>query len=870
VLLALVIMSLSATLLHAQGSVSFVPGPGSPLPAGSFPQAVAAADLDGDGRIDLVTANFASNNVTVLLGNGQGGFAQADGSPVDVGSGPTAIAVGDFDQDGSLDLAVTNLVSSTVTILLGNGQGQFSQASGSPIAVRGGPLSVAVGDFNADGKPDLATANGGDSVTILLGNGQGQFDQAAGSPIRVEGGPTAVAVGDFDGDASSDLLVASGLANSVTILLGNGQGQFSVGPSIAVGNSPQAVAVGNFSGDTNLDLVVVNASSGTVTILLGSGQGQFSPAPGSPVGAGSNPQAVAVGDFTRDGNLDLAVVDAASGTITVLLGDGFGQFGQAAGSPPAVGFNPLAVAVGDFTGDGALDLAVTNAGANSVSVLLNTTPSTTTACFAQAVGSPITVGTFPGAVAVGDFNNDGPLDLAVTNGLSFTVSILLGNGLGEFSPAHGSPITVGRQPVAVASADLNADGNPDLAVVDAADANVTILLGNGQGGFTPAAGSPFAVGLLPFSIAVGDLNNDGKLDLVTGNFNSDSVTVLLGNGQGQFSQAAGSPIPVGIGPAGVQIGDFNNDGKLDLAVSNEFSNNLMILLGNGQGQFTSAPGSPIAVDSPAGIAVSDLNGDGQLDIAATSNNSIVILLGAGQGRFTEATGSPIAAGNATVDVTVGDFTHDGTLDLAVASIGSNNVTILLGNGQGQFTQAPGSPIPAGNGTTAIRAADLTNDGIVDLAVVSRVSATVMVLLGNAPCPPPPSARPEAECRAPGAICHVTLRGPATFGGVIATGRITSGPCQRPGACLQFVSRAGFTVSGSLAGVPVGAIPTVRIPVVDAAGRPIGSREVRCTIADWTGRVRCHTEVSGPSVFPRFDGDVQVSVRPTALTGVNSE
>ncbi|MGH7332399.1 MAG: FG-GAP repeat domain-containing protein [Candidatus Rokuibacteriota bacterium] len=860
-LLALALLSLSAAPpLRAQGSVSFAPGPGSPVPAGNSPQAVVAADLNTDGKVDLVTANFTSNNVTILLGNGQGGFAQAGSSPVDVGSGPTAIAVGDFNQDGSLDLAVTNLVSSILTILLGNGQGQFSQASGSPITVEGGPLSVAVGDFNSDGKPDLATANAGDSVTILLGNGQGQFTQATGSPIQVEGGPTAVAVGDFT-RGSSDLVVTNGRSNSVTILLGNGQGGFSVAPDspIAVGNGPQAVAVGDFTSDGNRDLAVVNAGSRTVTILLGNGQGQFSQAQGSPVGAGSNPQGTAVGDFTRDGNLDLAVVDAVSGTLTILLGDGFGQFGQAAGSPIAVGFNPLAVAVGDFTGDGALDLAVANADASNVSVLLNTTSSTTTACFAPATGSPITVGTFPGAVAVGDFNHDGPLDLAVTNGLSFNVSILLGNGLGGFSPAPGSPISVGRQPVAVAAGDFDADGNLDLAVVDAADANVTILLGNGQGSFTRATGSPFAVGLLPFSIAVGDLNNDGKLDLVTGNLNSDNVTVLLGNGQGQFSQATGSPIAVGVGPAGVQLGDFTNDGKLDLAVSNEFSNNLMILLGNGQGQFTNAPGSPIAVDSPAGLAVSDLNGDGQLDIASTSNDSIVILLGDGRGRFTEATGSPIAAGNAAVDVAVGDFNHDGTLDLAVASIGSNNVTILLGNGQGQFTQAPGSPIPAGNGTTAIRAGDLTNDGIVDLAVVSRVSATVTVLLGNAPCPPP-SARPAADCQAAGALCHVNLRAPGAPGGVvIATGRIVSGPCPRSGACLQFESRVSFTVSGSLSGVPVGAIATVRIPVVDTAGTPIGSREVRCSIADRAGRVRCDTTVAEQGAFPRLDGKVQLSV-----------
>ena len=241
---------------------------------------------------------------------------------------------------------------------------------------------------------------------------------------------------------------------------------------------------------------------------------------------------------------------------------------------------------------------------------------------------------------------------------------------------------------------------------------------------------------------------------------------------------------------------------------------------------------------------------GLLALALLSLSLAPPLRAQGSISFVPGPGSPVPAGNSPQAVAAADLNGDGKADLVTANFISNDVTILLGNGQGGFTQAASSPVGVGSGPTAIALGDFNQDG----------SATVIVLLGNAPCPPP-SARPKADCRAPGAVCHVTLRGPGSWGGVIATGRIVSGPCQRSDACLQFEIQASFTVSGSLADVPVGALPIVRIPMVDRAGTPIGSREVRCTVADWTGRVRCDTKVAAQSVFPRLDGRVQVSVSP---------
>ena len=331
----------------------------------------------------------------------------------------------------------------------------FGNAPGSPIGVGYYPVSVAVGDFNGDGKPDLAVANYGNYyVTILLGNGDGTFTAAAYLPraravFRGGGGlqrrweaglggrelrrqhrdhfagergwdlharrhsqpqapsPSSVAVGDFNGDGKLDLAVANEFSYTVTILLGNGDGTFTpTADSPATGVYPYSVAVGDFNGDGKLDLAVANEGSDTVTILLGSGDGEFTPA-ASP-GTGSGPVSVAAGDFNGDGKLDLAVTNYFSDTVTILLGNGDGTFTAAAS--PATGANPNSVAVGDFNGDGKLDLAVANHGSATVTILLGNGNGT----FTAAAQSPAT-GSEPYSVAVGDFNGDGRLDLAVAN-----------------------------------------------------------------------------------------------------------------------------------------------------------------------------------------------------------------------------------------------------------------------------------------------------------------------------------------------------------------------------------------------------------------------------------------------------------------------
>ena len=188
---------------------------------------MAIGDFNGDGIEDLAVANYGYDNVSILLGNGAGGFTLA-GTPVQAGSGAGGLAVGDFNGDGIQDLAVADVSGSAVTILIGNGSGGFTATSASPITIGSTPLAVVAGDFNHDGHQDIAVANEGDStVTVLLGNGAGVFAAASGSPLAVGSSPYSLVAGDFNGDGIQDLATANYSANNVTLLLGNGSGGFT-------------------------------------------------------------------------------------------------------------------------------------------------------------------------------------------------------------------------------------------------------------------------------------------------------------------------------------------------------------------------------------------------------------------------------------------------------------------------------------------------------------------------------------------------------------------------------------------------------------------------------------------------------------------
>jgi VCBS repeat-containing protein len=281
----------------------------------------------------------------------------------------------------------------------------------------------------------------------------------------------------------------------------------------------------------------------------------------------------------------------------------------------------------------------------------------------------------------------------------------------------------GSAPRSVAIGDLNGDGKLDLVVPNFGSNDISIRLGNGDGTFGPTTN--IAAGTSPISVAVCDLNGDGKLDLAVANHNSNNISVLLGNGNGTF--AAATNLGTGTGPASVAVADFNGDGKLDFAVANYYSSDISVLLGNGNGTF--APATNFATGSGANsIAVGDFNGDGKLDLVTANyfTNNVSVLLGNGNGTFAAA--SNLTAGTHPYSVAIGDINEDGKLDLVVANTDTNNVSVLLGNGNGTFAAA--SNFAAGSGATSVAIGDLNGDGKLDIAVANNGSNNVSVLLGN--------------------------------------------------------------------------------------------------------------------------------------------
>jgi len=472
-------------------------------------------------------------------------------------------------------------------------------------------------------------------------------------------------------------------------------------------------------------LAVANVGSNDLTILLGNGDGNF--IVGSPVTLAGRPESIAVGDFNKDGKLDLAVPNALlSNNISILSGKGDGSF-ILIGSPIPAGPDP-SIVVEDFNKDGDLDLAVVNPRSHDLSIWRGKGDGSFTLS-----GLPISVPPRSKPMIADDFNNDGEPDLAIADTFSGTFIILLSDGSGGFTRLS---TTIGRDTLifAIASGDFNKDGDVDLVLTDGPGTyyHVTILLGDGQGGFTEPVSSPIPAGKTPVWVAVRDFNKDGYLDLAAANYNSNNVTILLGDGSG-FREPTGSTIPVGDTPGIVTTADFNLDGNPDIVTANYESNNLTILLGDGKGGFTEPPGSPVSLQGnrPLFLAVADFDLDGRPDIAVTVIGPFQprlftgILLGNGGGRF-DPPSFRVSSSVPTYYLVAGDFNLDGKPDLAVHGLDSS-VHILLNAGAGNFKDSFRKDFP-GSLLHSFAVADFNLDGIPDLAVAHHGAVTGFTIL----------------------------------------------------------------------------------------------------------------------------------------------
>jgi peroxiredoxin len=369
----------------------------------------------------------------------------------------------------------------------------------------------------------------------------------------------------------------------------------------------------------------------------------FKMAPASPIKVGPMAGDPVIADSNHDGNLDIIVAcgtccgsppDPLSGHVQVLLGDGRG------------GFKP-------------------------------------------ARSSPISVGSSARKVAVGDANHDEHLDIFVAQHESYEIVALLGDGRGGFKHAPGSPfLAASGQHVhprahthSITAGDVNGDGNLDLLTTNANDNSVSVLLGDGKGSFAPSGASPIKAGRHPYdTITLNDVNNDGKADIVTPNLRGNAVMVMLGDGKAGFTPATGAPFALGPRPGYVAVADLNDDGKSDLVATHDDDPLVAALLGDGKGGFNPTPESPLRPPIPVwGLAVADLNGDGIKDLAmgAQVDHRVTIMLGNGKGGFVTAASSPMPAGNRANYVAVADLNRDGKPDIVASSYGSGEITVFL-------------------------------------------------------------------------------------------------------------------------------------------------------------------------------------------------
>jgi type II secretory pathway component GspD/PulD (secretin) len=345
------------------------------LATGNAPDFVTTADVNDDNFQDLIVANFTDNNLSIFLGNGDGTFQNPVTPQPTTGAGPISIATGTFNTKNNMnvDLAVANQTDNTLSILLGNGDGTFTAAPGSPIKTGIHPTSVVAATLTTGGQSDLLVANQqGNTVSIFMGNGDGTFTHTVDLPTG--NAPTGLAVADFNNDGNLDLAVTNQTDNTVSVYLGKGDGTFNNPISYPTGQAPVYVAVADVNGDNVLDLAVANNGAATATnsgdsvsILLGAGNGTFGATTSFP--AGNGPTSIAIADFTVDGFPDLAVTAQTDNAVALLLGLGDGAFAPFFELP--VQTNPVALATAVFTASGQPDLAVANNGSNTVSVILN-------------------------------------------------------------------------------------------------------------------------------------------------------------------------------------------------------------------------------------------------------------------------------------------------------------------------------------------------------------------------------------------------------------------------------------------------------------------------------------------------------------------
>lgn len=702
------------------------------IPINSFPSGILLADFDNDGIDDIIVALGNDNVITFVKGRGDNDFFNPPMGQTRVGTGPIGLAAADLTGDGELDLVVANeggdSAPGSISVLRGNGNGTFTLIlqqdplkPGELVAelpTELGTKAVVLGNIDANPALDALALNTRDnSISIFTGGADGAF--APAGILDTGGSPQALALIDLDGDGRLDLVVAESNEDAVSVRLGNGDRSFGPAVSYLVGTAPNRVTVGDVDDNGTLDILVSNSRSGDLSLLRGDGMGGFGGV--RTFVADAEPQAIVLADMNADGLLDpvAATQGGSDGPSVAVLTNRGGGVLQAVEDVRA-GNGPSAVAAADVNDDALPDLLVT--GDEGQLMILLALPG-------GGFGEPSAVavgGRGLGIVAL-DLNGDTRPDLAVVDNQNNRVAVAYATGPGRFGTTQLYPVAQG--PGSITSGDFNDDGRPDLAVsAIGPPGRISVLLQNANGTFANARSTVLEGEETPLGIKALDANCDGRDDLVVANQATNTVSVLHSNGDGSFSVAQTLPAAqVGQGPIGLATADFNRDGVEDFAVSNSVvplnNPSVRVFAGNcATGTFTLV-GTARAGDLVSAIVARDFTGDGIVDLGLVNqtDNSVRVLTGVGDGTLRVNNGDNVS--RMPIAVAAADFDGDGRYDAVSANSdpSANNVSVLF-NCARDVGCDPFRPGPPGS---AARRGDANNDGIRSAADFVAVAAEVM-------------------------------------------------------------------------------------------------------------------------------------------------
>ncbi len=662
-----------------------------------------APGVAGFASVTVTDARF--DRATASIEIGPPPFLSSAASLVLDGGAFSDVVVGDWDRDGRQDLAVAHARGVNTWLASSGAAGWFERSAFTTNgAVTFGAASLAKADWDRDGRLDLAfTQPGSREVTVLRGAGDGTF--APAGSLSVASAPIDLASGDLDRDGWEDLVIAC--QSSVDVFRGQPDGGFLRATPTSLPVSPVQLVMGDWNRD-GLGDVAMTTTGNAVYVLLGTGAGRLGPITELPLGVGG--QHLASGDLDDDGDLDLAVSNSSSGVVQLFAGNGAGSF-SARPSLSGLGRNPGPLVLDYWNGDGTLDLLITDTviGVSS-SVLL-------------AVGrgdgtffAPVSV-TIPRgvtAVVAADFNRDARPDLATVSALQSMLTVLH-NTTPRTVPFVQRGAVFGAVDVAdVLGGDWNRDGHDDLVWTDATTLWWAADAGSGVSASLPAGPT--------VRLAAADFDRDGRVDVVR--LGPSGVRVERGGGDGTF--APGSLTPVGTQLEDVASGDWNRDGKPDLALCDRASN-VKLLLGAGDGGFE-PPSSVDAGVNPIAVVTADWNRDGRDDLAVAhaSGDRLHILLGVGDGTFTAA--APVQVGAGQRALATVDWNRDAKPDLLVTRAGSADVQLLLGQGDGTF--APPLAMSCHTEPMQLLEGDWNGDGLPDF-IAAHATGNVSYFMGLA-------------------------------------------------------------------------------------------------------------------------------------------